>query len=109
MVGVESQSSAASAILSENADVAGLGGFSGRESSVSAAWIATEIRSGRLRWIVVDSSQTQRLPGDTRRGSESAFAAVRRACRAVSISSGGARVTMYDCLGRAGVIASDRA
>src|SRR6202007_1579911 len=34
-VGVESQSSAAQAILSSNADVAGLGGFSGRESSVT--------------------------------------------------------------------------
>jgi 4-amino-4-deoxy-L-arabinose transferase-like glycosyltransferase len=105
-VGVESQSSAASAILSENADVAGLGGFSGRESSVTAAWIATEVRAGRLRWIVVDSAQTQRLPGDTRRGSESAFAAVRRACRAVSIPSGGTRVTLYDCLGRADAVAS---
>jgi 4-amino-4-deoxy-L-arabinose transferase-like glycosyltransferase len=107
-VGVESQSSAASAILSENADAAGLGGFSGRESSVTAAWIATEVRAGRLRWILVDSGQSQSLPGDTRRGSESAFAAVRRACRAVSISSGGTRVTLYDCLGRADVIGSDR-
>jgi 4-amino-4-deoxy-L-arabinose transferase-like glycosyltransferase len=107
-VGVESQSSAASAILSENADVAGLGGFSGRESSVTVSWIATEVRAGRLRWIFVDSGQTQRLPGDTRRGSESAFAAVQRACRAVSIPSGGTRVTMYDCLGRADGIASER-
>jgi 4-amino-4-deoxy-L-arabinose transferase-like glycosyltransferase len=107
-VGVESQSSAASAILSENADVAGLGGFSGRESSVTASWIATEVRAGRLRWILVDSAQTQRLPGDTREGSPSAFAAVQRGCRAVSISSGATRATVYDCLGHADAIASER-
>ncbi len=36
-IGVESQSTAAAAILANDADVAGLGGFSGRESTVSAA------------------------------------------------------------------------
>src|SRR5438105_5036742 len=45
-IGVSSQSSAAAAILANGANVAGLGGFSGRESSVSAAWIAGEVRSG---------------------------------------------------------------
>jgi hypothetical protein len=31
---------------------------------------------------------------------------VQRACRAVSIPSGGTRVTLYDCLGRADAVAS---
>ncbi len=51
-IGVESQSSAAAAIIDQNADVAGLGGFSGRESTVSVAWLADEVASGRLRWIM---------------------------------------------------------
>ncbi len=116
-VGVSSQSSAAEAIVSGNANVAGLGGFSGRESSVTAAWIAAEVRTGRLRWILADSTQSPRLPGDTRQGSAAAFAAVQRACRAVSISTasagsagttraaGTARTTLYDCHGRADAIA----
>ena len=116
-VGVSSQSSAAAAIVSGNADVAGLGGFSGRESSVTATWIAAEVRAGRLRWILTDSTQSPRLPGDTRQGSAAAFAAVQRACRAVSIptsstrvattagSAGTTRVTLYDCLGRADALA----
>ena len=54
-IGVESQESAASSIISSDANVAGLGGFSGRESTVSASWLAMEVRDGRLRWILADS------------------------------------------------------
>lgn len=106
-IGVSSQSSAASAILSTGADVAGLGGFSGRESSVTASWLAAEVRAGRLRWVLADQSGGPRLPGDTRTGSQSAIGAVQRACRAVTV--GGARggsLTIYDCLGRASAIAA---
>jgi len=103
-IGVESQSSAAAAILSSDADVAGLGGFSGRESSVTAKWLAAEVRSGRLRWILVDSGQGGGgLPGDTRAGSQSAFAAVAKACPSITLSSG---VTLYDCAGHASAIAA---
>jgi 4-amino-4-deoxy-L-arabinose transferase-like glycosyltransferase len=105
-IAVESQSTAASAILTDHADVAGLGGFSGRESSVSVSWLANQVRTGRLRWVIVDSGQAARLPGDTRSGSEGAFVAVERACRAVSASGGTGGVTMYDCRGRANVIAA---
>jgi len=105
-IAVESQSTAASAILSDGASVAGLGGFSGRESSVSISWPAGEVRAGRLRWVIAESAAGPRLAGDTRAGSQDAFAAVRRACRAVSVSTGSSSVTMYDCLGRADAIAS---
>ncbi len=106
-IGVSSQSSAAAAILSSNADVAGLGGFSGRESTVSAAWLAEQVRDGRLRWVLVDQSQGTRLPGDTRTGSEAAMTIVAKVCRAVTITaSGGTRATMYDCSGRAAAILS---
>lgn len=104
-IGVESQSSAAAAILSSDANVAGLGGFSGRESSVSVSWLASEVRSGRLRWVLADQGQGISLPGDTRTGSQAALGAVERACPAVTISTGsGTRVTLYDCSGRAAAI-----
>ncbi|HEY1591029.1 MAG TPA: glycosyltransferase family 39 protein [Solirubrobacteraceae bacterium] len=104
-IGVESQSSAASAILTYKADVAGLGGFSGRESTVSVSWLANAVRTGRLRWVIVSSGQGPRLPGDTRTGSQSAMTAVERSCKAVS-SGGTSGTTMYDCLGRANTIAA---
>ena len=110
-IGVESQSSAAAAIVSSNADVAGLGGFSGRESSVSASWIAMEVRHGRLRWVMTEGSQPGGFPGrgDTRRGSAAALSVVAKACRAVSFTSSGSKVTMYDCQGRSAAILSTAA
>jgi 4-amino-4-deoxy-L-arabinose transferase-like glycosyltransferase len=98
-IGVESQSSAAEAILSSDANVAGLGGFSGRESTVSLTWLAHEVQAGKLRWIIVDSSQGTGLPGDTRTGSESALDVVAKTCRAVTLSTSDGTVTMYDCQG----------
>jgi hypothetical protein len=106
-IGVASQSSAAAAILSSDANVAGLGGFSGRESSVTAAWLAAEVRAGHLRWVVIDQGQGATLPGDTRTGSEAAMDVVAKVCRKVTFTtSGGTRVTMYDCYGRAAAILS---
>jgi hypothetical protein len=98
-IGVESQSSAATAILTNNANIAGLGGFSGRESSVSATWIAQEVRAGRLRWIVGGDSGFG-APGDTRTGSEAAFAIVQKVCPSVTIDG----TKLYDCAGRATAI-----
>jgi 4-amino-4-deoxy-L-arabinose transferase-like glycosyltransferase len=103
-IGVSSQSSAAEAILSRNGDVAGLGGFSGRESSVTAKWIASEVAAGRLRWIVVDSNQGMRLPGDTRTGSQTAMDAVAKSCKAVTLKTSSGTTIMYDCSGRAAAI-----
>jgi 4-amino-4-deoxy-L-arabinose transferase-like glycosyltransferase len=104
VLGVSSQSSAATAILSGDANVAGLGGFSGRESSVSATWLAKEVAAGRLRWVIVDDSQGGGLPGDTRTGSQAAMSGVAKTCRRVTFTSGGTSVSMYDCLGRAAAI-----
>lgn len=104
-IGVDSQSTAAEAILTYDGEVAGLGGFSGRESSVSLTWLAAEVRAGRLRWIVSDGSQGQTgLPGDTRTGSQSAIAAAAQACRRVRGSSVGSSMAVYDCQGRAAAI-----
>ncbi len=97
-IGVASQSSAAQAILSSHANVAGIGGFSGRESSVSLSWLAQEVRSGHLRWVI--PAQSAGPPGDGRAGSRAAMQAVTRACRSVRLSG----ATLYDCRGRAAAL-----
>ena len=97
-IGVASQSSAVTAIISSHANVAGLGGFSGRESDVSVSWLAQEVRSGHLRWVITESGGGP--PGDARAGSRSAFRAVERACHAVTLKGSGSRsTTIYDCAG----------
>ena len=103
-VGVESQSGAAAAILSSNADVAGLGGFSGRESSVTPQWLAMEVRQGRLGWILAQGSQRFAGPGDGRQGSAAAFGVVAKACAADTITTASGTATLYDCQGRASAI-----
>jgi 4-amino-4-deoxy-L-arabinose transferase-like glycosyltransferase len=104
VIGVSSQSSAADAIVSSNAEVAGLGGFSGRESSVSASWIAHAVAAGHLRWVIVEETQGGGLPGDTRTGSQTATNVVASTCRKITLSTSGSTVTMYDCQGRAAAI-----
>ena len=101
--------------------MAGLGGFSGRESTVSAAWLAMEVRDGRLRWVIASSSGQGfgGIGGDSRKGSESAFATVAKACvegdrsgqrdldRRLGGSTGATSstaTTMYDCRGRSAAI-----
>ena len=110
-LGVASQSSAASTIISTHADVAGLGGFSGRESSISVSWLAGEVRSGHLRWVLAEGSGEGGAPAaggpggvphDSRAGSRAAFGAVERACRKVSLSG----AALYDCSGRASALAT---
>jgi 4-amino-4-deoxy-L-arabinose transferase-like glycosyltransferase len=104
-IGVESQSSAASAILANDADVAGLGGFSGRESTVSAQWLAMEVRDGKLRWLVDDGSSGFGGPGgDSRQGSRAALAIAEQVGKKVTVTANGTTITMYDLQGRASAI-----
>ncbi len=66
-IAVSSQSSAAGAITSDGAAVAGIGGFSGRESSVPVSWLAQEVRAGKIRWVLDEEGSstgaTARSPG----------------------------------------------
>jgi len=130
-IAVSSQSSAATAIISSGAKVAGIGGFSGRESDVSTAWLAQEVRSGSIRWVLGEQSATRAggpaLPGDTRAGSKAAMTAVAKACQKVTLpastntasatsasttattagsSASGSATTLYDCQGDASALAS---
>jgi 4-amino-4-deoxy-L-arabinose transferase-like glycosyltransferase len=66
-IGVSSQSGAASAIIDSDADVAGLGGFSGRESEVGVAWLKQAVADGKVRYVLVDGN-TGMGPQDGRTG-----------------------------------------
>jgi 4-amino-4-deoxy-L-arabinose transferase-like glycosyltransferase len=103
VVAVESQSTAASAILAGYQDVAGIGGFSGRESSVTAKWIAQMVQEGRLRYILADETETFGA-SDGRTGSATAISIAERVGRKVTFKSDGTTVTMYDLQGKAAAI-----
>jgi hypothetical protein len=111
-IAVSSQSSAATAIIQEHAEVAGIGGFSGRESDPSVKWLAEEVRAGKIRWVLAES-QGQGAgfgPSDSRKGSKTAMAAAAKACTAVTLesrsssSSTSSAGTLYDCSGRASAL-----
>ena len=40
--------------------MAGIGGFSGRESDVSVSWLAQEVRAGKIRWVLDEQSGAAR-------------------------------------------------
>ena len=100
--------------------MAGIGGFSGRESDVSVAWLAQEVRDGHIRWVVAEQGGSQggpRLAGDTRTGSKAAMTAVAKVCTAAKLSTStststaaGSRTSsegsLYDCQGRAAALLS---
>lgn len=109
-VAVASQQGAASAIIQSGADVAALGGFSGRESEVSATWLADAVRAGKVRFVLTDGTGGGRQDG--RVGTSKLFAAVQATCTKVTLPSGSSSTTttsagtMYDCLGRADALAA---
>ena len=73
---VSSQSTASAAITASNADIVGIGGFSGRESEVSVSWLADQVAQGKIRWVLADSTGGGGLGNDGRTGSTTAMAAV---------------------------------
>src|SRR4051812_22978669 len=101
-VAVAGQSGAASAILATDADVAGLGGFSGRESAVSVSWLADAVASGQVRWVLAASSGG--MPQDGRTGASAVLAAVQRAGTKVGSVSG-----LYDLQGKAAALRASAA
>ena len=97
-VAVESQSQAAPSIIESGAEVAGIGGFSGKETSVSVQWLEERIENGDIRWILSGGGMSGGLPGDPRSGSESAIDQVTSSCTTVSSSQlGSSAGTLYDC------------
>src|SRR4051794_14191336 len=100
-VAVASQSGVSASIIRSDADVAGTGGFSGRESEVSIKWFAQQVAAGKIRWVLANSTAGG-LRGDSRTGSSDVMSAVARTCKAVRTSSG---TTIYDCQGSAAALA----
>ncbi|HEY1854771.1 MAG TPA: hypothetical protein VGG40_09305 [Solirubrobacterales bacterium] len=83
--------------------MAGIGGFSGRESSLSAEWPEERIAGGQIRWILSGGSgpggqgggalggpmlgSTSPTGGDSRTGSASALTKVVETCEAATSSA----------------------
>ncbi len=101
---VSAQTTAETAIIDSAARVAGIGGFSGNESEVSATWLAHEIRAGKIRWVLDTESSFAGFGGGFggisggRVGSRLAMQWVSSACRRATATDGG---VLYDCAGRA--------
>ena len=99
-IAVSSQSGAASAALQSGADVAALGGFSGRESEVTVDWLAQRVADGTIRWVLTDGDGGG-MPNDGRTGSSAVMAAVQETCTSVPGVDG-----LYDCSGAADALAA---
>jgi 4-amino-4-deoxy-L-arabinose transferase-like glycosyltransferase len=91
---------ASSTIIESGADVVAIGGFSGRESQVSAAWLADRVASGEIRYVLTTGGGGG-PGGDSRVGSSDVMAKVADTGRAVSSVSG-----LYDVAGTAAELRS---
>jgi len=106
-IAVSSQQGASSTIIDSGANVVAIGGFSGRESEVSVSWLADAVRSGQIRWILVDSSGG--MGNDGRTGSSAVMAAAAEVGTKVTLSSSSSSSsggTLYDLSGHADELAA---
>jgi 4-amino-4-deoxy-L-arabinose transferase-like glycosyltransferase len=98
-VAVSSQQGAAASIIQSRTRVAGIGGFSGRESEVSVKWLANAVQSGRIRWVLADGNSGGFQDG--RVGASKLMAAVEKTGTKVLTTNGG---TLYDLSGKAAAL-----
>jgi 4-amino-4-deoxy-L-arabinose transferase-like glycosyltransferase len=96
-IGVSSQQGAADAIIRSDANVAGLGGFSGRETEVTAAWLADAVKDGRIRYVLTGGSSGG-IGNDGRVGATTIMAIVAKVGTATTVSG------MYDLQGKGAAI-----
>jgi 4-amino-4-deoxy-L-arabinose transferase-like glycosyltransferase len=87
-IGVSSQSNAAEGIICQRYDVAGIGGFSGRESNPTVAWFADEVTSGHIRWVYNEGAQNFGSAFDNRPGATKVLKAAARVCPQVNTRDG---------------------
>ncbi|MGD0981347.1 MAG: glycosyltransferase family 39 protein [Solirubrobacteraceae bacterium] len=117
-IAVSSQSQAAKAIIKQNANVAGIGGWSGRESDPTVAWFASEVNSGHVRWVYSEGLANFDVAADGRVGDTAVLEAATRACVRVDASNG-ARIpgrfsraefkytpALFDCAGKGAALAA---
>jgi 4-amino-4-deoxy-L-arabinose transferase-like glycosyltransferase len=98
-VAVSSQEGASGSIISSGANVAAIGGFSGKESEVSVSWFANEVQAGNIRWVIGDSGGGG-MPQDSRVGASKVLTAVAQTCKKITTNG----VTLYDCQGQASAL-----
>ena len=91
---------ASSTIIESGADVVAIGGFSGRESQVSADWLADRVEAGEIRWVLTTGGGGG-PGGDSRVGSSDVMAKVADTGSAVSSHNG-----LYDVAGTAAELRS---
>ena len=85
--------------------VSSMGGFTGRETVLTHAYLARLVRSGEARYFLL-GGQTGIGPGG---GANEGASTVESVCTAVSSSAwggSGSGATLYDCAGKAGAIAA---
>ena len=105
-VAVESQQGASQTIIDGGTNVVAIGGFSGRESTVSIAWLADRVAAGKIRWVITTSTGTTAstggggLPGDARQGSAAALSAAAKIGTKVTVGT----TTLYDLQGKAAAL-----
>ncbi|HLM25809.1 MAG TPA: glycosyltransferase family 39 protein [Thermoleophilaceae bacterium] len=85
-------------LVSSGADVAAIGGFSGRESQVSAEWLAHAVERGQIRWVLTEGSGGG-MPQDDRVGSSDLMASLEKVGTPVDGVDG-----LYDLEGKADAI-----
>ncbi|HEX2410208.1 MAG TPA: glycosyltransferase family 39 protein [Solirubrobacteraceae bacterium] len=98
---VASQSGAAGSLITSGAEVAAIGGFSGRESQVSTAWLADAVESGQIRYVL--TSAAGGMGNDDRVGASDVMAAVEAVGTPVSGVDG-----LYDMQGTADALRAFR-
>jgi len=98
-IAVSSQTGAAGQLITAGADVAAIGGFSGRESQVTTAWLADAVERGEIRWVLTDTANG--MGNDGRIGSSQVMAAVQQVGTPVSAVDG-----LYDLQGQADALGS---
>jgi 4-amino-4-deoxy-L-arabinose transferase-like glycosyltransferase len=91
---------AATTIISSGAGVVAIGGFSGRESQVTADWLADRVASGEIRYVLTTGGGGG-TGNDSRVGATDVMAKVAETGRAVSSVSG-----LYDVAGTAAALRS---
>ncbi|WP_445152454.1 ArnT family glycosyltransferase [Baekduia sp. Peel2402] len=97
-IGVSSQQGSAEAIIASGADVAGLGGFSGSESSPTVQWLAQAVADGRIRYVLTDGTSSGGGGRDGRAGASAIMSVVEKVGTETSVSG------LYDLQGKASAI-----
>jgi 4-amino-4-deoxy-L-arabinose transferase-like glycosyltransferase len=96
-IAITSQEGASDSIISSGADVAGIGGFSGRESQVTASWLAQAVKDGSIRFVLTDGAGGG-VRNDTRVGASALMTVVQKVGTKTTVSG------LYDLQGKAAAL-----